>query len=488
MLQFPENVQIELGELLTFFGSSIVGSTSGYTSATEKAVRSFVVYCADGEVCSESEFGAKVRNWLVHFQTTGNSLTTATRYLKALSGLYTKAVKENIVSATDIFKSLMAQLRERGDEIWGNNVAGEDFRKFIAYTKKAAHDKEKIGTDSDMVIFSLLNGCLPLSEVAKFKYSDAFELAPACQEIVERNKKEKMQYLFPFNQGNLTPKQISTTAASFAYRFLYAIGLKISGTPDETLRSYWAYAALNAGFSPDVVRSYLSSVPSGMKILSLAQETELTADEKKNIAAETAAIFVDNPRRWFAMHLRIRVTFDELKEKLDQLKDEHEIPELFYPCKEIARHVGKKKIFENQPIIRDIVYFKARVTAIQSLFNKIGDIAWCYKNDGIKGSSYAAIPESSFRLFQQTIGCFTPDFAEYFTGLEPLKKDDDIKVIGGLLSGYSGKLKKIITDTPDGVIRYFVEVWKDSESLKIKGDVDGRQVRKLTAADKVKDL
>lgn len=477
-MQVIDNARFISMDLLNLLDSYIVKSEFGRTSASEKALRSFTAYCSESEFASESEFGTIVRNWLVCLMLRGNTLSTAVRYLKALSGLYSKAVKEGIAIPNDIFKSLLTILKDKGEELWNNNVTNADFNRLITFTKKAAHNTEEISVDSDMVIISLLNGCMPMIDVAKLKADNVLGLNPDSVEIVERNRQERGRYVFPMNQGNLTPKQLSSKLALFVSMVFAKAGIKSSVIPDEALKSYWAYAALSIGFSPDVIRSCLGVVPAGMKILSLGREIELSDSEKRHIYLETAAIFVNNPMRWYAMHLRARVTYENLIEKLKQIKDTVNVPELFYPCKEIARRIGKKTVFENQPVINSIVYFKTRATFIYPLFLKIGDIAWCYKSDGKNGGSYAAISESSFKRFQETIGCFTPEYAEYFANLEPLKEDDDIVVTGGILDGCSGKVKKIITNSPDGILRYIVEVWKGMESCKIEGRIDRHQVRR----------
>lgn len=469
MTQEAENKYIPIRELLEFFGSTPERPDEAHPTLTRRALRSFVSSCDN----SDTEFPDAICAWVVGLQTQGTALSTAVRYVKALSGLYTKAVKAGLAPKTDLFKTLTTAIT---DEVWTDNINASDFQRFIALTKKALHAPGTPDPGADMVLFSLLNGCLSPEEMTRLKADETTDLETESLEIVKRNHAPRRQYVFPLNQSELTPHQLTRGARTRMARALARAGFFPTEDVGAFLQGLWARAALTAGFAPGAITAFLGTVPPQMRVLSLCRPTPLSESDRRKMKAATAEIFVENPLRWYAMRLRQKVSFEQLSGRLAQIGAGLTT---FYPCREIARRVGRRMVFEDEPVIRDIVYFKSRVTEISPLFNSIGDLAWCYKTDGRGGNSYAAIPDRSFREFQAAIGCFTPEYATCFAPQAQLSPDDRVFVTGGPLTGLTGRVVKSAGETAEGVIHYIIEIWNEMRTRKISAEVDGRQVRRV---------
>ena len=158
------------------------------------------------------------------------------------------------------------------------------------------------------------------------------------------------------------------------------------------------------------------------------------------------------------MSLRPGVRFSQVCRRIQLLSTSNaqrptydDPPELFYPCEEIARTIGKKIVTRQRPFIHSVVFFRARLTDIGRLFAKIGDLAWCYRQNARPGAPYAAISDAQFRLFQQTIAQFTPDYEVASSGELELNEGDRVEILGGLFAGHEATMEGIVKEETHGM-------------------------------------
>ncbi len=369
------------------------------------------------------------------------SLKTTLPYLNAISSLYKKAASEGIAPTTDVFGRIKAKFKEEGDRLWNSWLTDADFARFRELTRAATTKTDS--TAQRMLLLSLINGCMPLINVAKVTRE---EISASDIELLGIDKSQfthNRKYIFPLDQSGLTKGKLASKVDSLVNGLLSIRNIGHAPSADTTLRSYWAYAALRLGIPAHAVRAFFAAVPAGLPILSICESEELTAEERSDLTAHVAKMFTTNPARWYAMRMRPKVKFENLKERFTLLKDELPSPEFFYPHEEICRRIGKKKSTVQRPIIPDIVFFKSRETDIYPMFLKIGDMAWCYRVNGAAGSAYAHIPKQSFELFQQAIGQFTPDYEVAPIGELTPEIGDEIVVVGGLFQTQEGSINRI---------------------------------------------
>ena len=138
------------------------------------------------------------------------------------------------------------------------------------------------------------------------------------------------------------------------------------------------------------------------------------------------------------MRLRHGVKYPRLLARLDEAA--LSLP-LFYPTQEIASRTGRRLVFKNEPVIRDIVFFKSEPAGVVRVFREIGDIAWCYRENGT--GPYSRIHAADMERFQQAIGHFTPDYEVAPLGELPHRPGDRVVVLGGIFTGLQGEIAGI---------------------------------------------
>ncbi len=147
---------------------------------------------------------------------------------------------------------------------------------------------------------------------------------------------------------------------------------------------------------------------------------------------EKPEVVIEDSLRWFAMKLRRGVV------PADIIKRYGEIGETYYPCEEIARRVDGKMTMETRAVIADVLFFRSRRSDILPMFRAIGDMAWCYRQNGLPDSPYSVIPDSDMLRFQRTIGQFTPDMVVTPGDYADRGVGRKVRITGGIMEGYEG--------------------------------------------------
>ena len=473
----PEIKANNSDSLADFFASAISDCGHNYAPVYRKAVDSLFNYLERSDISFGDNPAAAVGDWLISLKISGMTYKSAVSYFDAISGLYSKAAKCDIVSDGDALKPIKERLKENDGAIWHDGLTDADVQRLKSLTKSVSAGENQA---VDLIKFSLLNRCMPIQSVAMLKRdSNIGSIDPEARAIVERNQSSTRKYIFDLKQSRCTPRQLALELRRMIIALFDSRNIPFFDHVDSTLRSYWAYVALNCGIPSRYVRSAVGIVPPGLEIMQLSAAEDIPGDAYEEAFASVARAFVDNPRRWYVMRLRPRVRYSDLTRRLDNCTD---APELFYPCDEIMRRVGRRRIVENRPVIPDIVFFRSRSTAISRLFAAIGDLAWCYTVSGRSGDSYAAISDSAFRLFQQTIGQFTPDYDVAPIGAIPLRENDRVVIVGGPYQGCEGRLLKTPQPAAGGTTVYRLQLYND---LGIEWTVcaDSRQLRKAEAKE-----
>lgn len=450
MCLMADNEQFAEGSLIEFLIFKASENGAKRQTTYQKAVDSFVSYLRGRDSSLLSDPAVFVCDWTVNICVTGISLQTALPYLNSISGLYKKAVSEGLAPETDIFSRLRTQLKNNGDKLWKSWLTKKSFEHLRNLTRGGLKQSEA----SKVVVYSLINGCMPAAEAANAKLEAASEKDIELLGIDTRQFVKNRKYLFSFDRSGVTPTKQAQTVNDAVMRLFIEKNISVGATADDTLRSYWAYAALRMGIAPHAVLSFFKTVPSGLPILSVCTKEELPEESRKQMTGSVAEMFTCNPPKWYVMRLRPGVKFDELENRLTDLAEILPKPELFYPCDEIYHRINKKLTVVKKPVIPDIVFFKSRETDVYPMFQQIGEIAWGYKTDGKDGNNYAAIPRSAFERFQEAIGKFTPEYEVAPIGEIPLKQGDTVVIIGAEYANQRTEIKKIEKPDAQGRVIY----------------------------------
>ena len=439
-----DNEEVGNEGLLKFLRFAAAQTNTKAPSTYTRALDSFIAFLQGRNATLLPDPKAAVTDWTVHLCLSRMSLKTAIPYLKAVGSLYNKAVKEGLAPSTDVFKTIMAELRQGEDTIWATGITDVDFDRLKALVKANKGTSRNVATE--LLLFSLTNGCVPVEVAATLKRDDIPAYDFSHIDIDPTQFKGNRKYLFALDQSTLTPKQLTEKTGAVVTDLLERHDISHTASANITIRSYWAHAALLAGVSATTVRSFLNTVPAFLPILKICGTQKLTDAQRAETSARVARMFTPNPLRWYVMRLRPGKRFEHLTRKFDSLRGSLDRPELFYPCDEIFQHSGNKLSPVKKPVIPEIVFFKSRETEIYPMFQKIGDIAWCYRVNGASGSAYAAIPQKAFELFQKTIGHFSADYElAPIGGLRPAI-GDRIVVLGGPFQNHEGIIDQIKAD------------------------------------------
>ncbi len=476
MNDIVEKEKVTLFDTIKCFRSLAEGISSGAAPGYRKAVASLSSFLTLRDKLSGTLSEGLLADWLAFLYISGISFKTASMYLNSVSGLYKKGVADGFFEPTDAFKNIKVKLKAAGDLSSAGSLTGQDFTRMVNLCKSASGQSGDTAKAVDLILFSLLNGCRPIMEVAMLTRQENVDISEESKAIIDRHSSPHRKYVFDLRQSCRTPRQLAHAVSVMVMELFKERNLPFFGSVDETLRSYWAFAALKYGLTADTVLSFIGGVPRGVAVLSLADHVDMAGNRRYAVARAAGEMFVANPLRWYAMRLRPRVSYDELESRFEQIRDELHRPDTFYPCEEIARRIGKKLIFEKKPVISDIVFFRARVTDILAMFARIGDLAWCYTAPGSNGRTYAAISDTAFRQFQETIGQFTPEYQVAPVGkLEP-RENERVVVIGGLFQGREADFKRIDPDTAENTI-YRLQLLGDN-GFEWRIGVDRRLLRK----------
>ena len=431
-------------------------------------------------------------DWLINQWLLGLPFSSATLYLDIISALYGSAVKAGLLPPTETFTLLRAELKALGPEGWKSGINGEIFARALRLTKNAHRLLLDDSIAADLILLSLTNSLQPIEQLALLKRDDISALfnttdsnkeslaspsplrplrdTPELHKIASRhlNGNARRKYIFPLNQSERTPAQLKKHIFKITNALFRRTRLPQATDPNRTVEALWAYAALRAGVPASTIVAHLGHAPLGLPVLKLCNISTLREApilRSRYCEADTfrsiGSVFLDNPPLWYAMSLRPGVRFTQVCRRIQLLSKPHTAAsaantqycaadtslssiELFYPCEEIARAIGKKIVIKQRPFIHSVVFFRAKLTDIGPLFARIGDLAWCYRQSARPGAPYAEITQRQFQLFQQTIAHFTPDYEVAPTGELELKKDDRIQIVGGLFAGHEATFEGIV--------------------------------------------
>lgn len=408
-----------------------------------KAIRCLETFLGTYPYASDFPSELTLADWLLNMRVRGISGKTVIHYIDIISALYKDGAAHTSLDNPKLFGEFKARARLilLSTKDWP--VDDKTFERILSVTKSSSALSETMRVATDILTFSLLNGAMKLSDVARIKTDEIEDASDPISVIIKRNSRSNRKYLFALDQSKLTTKQSAESAERRVRGLFVTNHIPEVESVDETIKLTWAYAALRSGIPGSEIIALLGSPVGSIPELTLCVKADLSSERRSALMATVNTLFSNNPLRWYAMKLRRRVDFKDIEERVRTL-DEHILrPEFFYPYDEIRKRVGKKLVREQQPVIPDIVFFKLRVTDIFPLFSRMGDLAWCYTTTGKPGGDYAPIPKHSFERFQETIGHFTPEYEiAPIGGFQP-KEGESVVIISGPLANYEFEVDKV---------------------------------------------
>ncbi|MCH5229575.1 MAG: hypothetical protein J1F12_06225 [Muribaculaceae bacterium] len=419
-----------LDNILQLFSKRLEDFSGESKKSYQKALSSFQVFVMTNYSLSEYLESRIVENWVIFNILQDLSRKTVSFYLEKLSSLYTSIAPGLIGGKVLSFKEIKVKLKQLPLIDYAKEVnipAG----RILALWKSKKHNLKIPDTIEDLIFYSLSKGGIPVRQII-------------------REKKEEVKVFLKRKQDLVSSSENHKILSSLIEEYLLLQGLSITDHTDKTLSHLWNILALKAGITADIIKSMMPVVHLRLGVLNLAENTDID-DLSREIAIKTVTDFLyGEEKQWFAMRLRPRVKFESLMAKFVQLNNIIKLPELFYPCEEIARKVGKKVIWEGKPVIRDIVFFRTRKSEIYPLFSKIYDLAWCYRTPGGGYGNYATIPAKAMDEFKEALGILSPAFEVAPAGFLELQPGDEVIIVTGDYARQHARILKQGTDDEEG--------------------------------------
>lgn len=479
MTETSENKQYDNSDAIAFFMMEAKGKNRPATADSyRKAVSSLRSQISDRKLHFNDFTEKFLSEWLTALFQNGYSHNVACYYFKIIAALYNKAVSQDIAPPTDSFRHLAARLESLSQYDFSAKQRDADYTRLIALARASRPPDGTAAIYADIFLASILSGAqISPVDIARLKKADISGLPAAMRPIASKHAAPQRRYVFNLNQPHKTKRQLTNEIDAAMTHLMRHYGFH--GTPAELPANLWAYAALKCGYTPSAIIGCLGMRPVANPIFALCESQQLSSEDADTIRTGVARIIMTDPHEWFVMRLRPSVRFKMLQERLDTLKNETPLPQLFYPSEEIAIRIGRKLTHRNRPLLPDIVFFRCRRSQVRPLFRRIGDIAWCYVSGRTNTGAYAAVSDSEMQRFQQAIGQFTPEYELYPAGTLIPAEGESVVIIGGLFTGRQGEIEKIISGENQSVI--YRIVFPDNQGIEWRVNVDRRLVRKADA-------
>lgn len=435
--------------LVEFFGQTVTKDDS-VSRTYQAAASNFGLFVEANGLDATHLSETDIFNWIISMWASGIKPSTSVLYHDILSSLYSSAYREGLIQQKPNFTSTRKALQ--GSELrLFPDIRKTAERTRIFFRKQSAETPEARMYE-DILRLTLIEPHTSTADAAALTRDS--HLANA-QEIADKYCDARRKYIFPLKQSEMTKLQLSRHISSRINAILRANALDILGKEADTTDTVAALrfiVALNGG----ALASAAISATACSALLSYCMPFISGDESAENNAIDSmiAEYLNDNQSRWYAMRLRHNVDFGDITKRLEQCRDAVHTPELFYPCQEIAKRIGRRLVYREHPLISDVVFFRSRPSDLTLLFNQISDLAWGYSSRQTDGTfSYSVISRTEMEKFQNAIGIFTPDVNVFPIGTLTPAEGEPVIVIGGPLAGHTGQFDAVTNDK-DGSILY----------------------------------
>lgn len=403
---------------------------------------------AEHETFSE----AFLRDFTSYLIINNYSKSTILYNLKLLRILTDELAAEGIVmSAGEEFKPLIDQLKAIPANLFARTPDPEicgKFRKYLSGRLLTGDDNEislrkDITLYDKLFIFSVLNGGGYGEGPISLKKEDPLLDTPIVTLIAESLAGCRRKYLFPLGQSDKTPKQQAT-----AYREEFEKGVRHAdiipfGSPEEMAAEIWLRIAYEIGTSPSVLKACFGEKARFYPALAIAPDVEIPQTQCEGIRLAVADNLTDRRTEWYAFRIRKGVVYSRVEARLKAYKDEFLLPDVYYPCKEIAARIGDNLVLRQQPIISGLLFIKCRYIDVVNIVRRAGDILWCYVERSGSALRYAVIPPVQMYAYRKAIASILPETEVTPIGETPLREGDKVEIIGGDFHGRVGTFQQV---------------------------------------------
>ena len=412
-------------------------------------------------------------DWAVEMMRQGLAKSTIIRHLNILSSLVKHAVKRGWMPPCDTPRSLAKTLTEtdvRMPELMNERTFGN----FLSLLRAIAGKSDYYNVYEDIMLFSILNGAMQLSEIAALRKDDVAKFDGESVAILERNMSQTRKYVFDLRQSYLTPRQVQSAIASGMSEMINKCMTATGADPDRLMRSVWVMCAMRSGATASEALGCVGG-DAPYALPEFCRAADVAPRETRLWINAVNPLILHRAPKWYAMHLRRGVRFEELRKTISEKI--RPVPEFFYPYETITRQVGGKRVAEQQPVISQTAFFRTHPEDVLPMFREIGDQAWCYRVNNDPTSPYAIISPLEMSRFQAAIGTFTSNVELHPLGeLTPRPGESVIVVVAGY--GNREALVEDVINRDSHTAIFRVKLFTD-QGYEWRMDLDPRQVERV---------
>ena len=473
-------------EFFDFFRSRLSDLSAETASKYSRTISDLDCFLTGHRLSLSDISPAMVTDWATELFRQGLAVNTVVRHLNILSALIKSAAKKDLLTPDDSPRQLAKFLGDKkiqhsksniqnspASPVENNSTFNIQNSKLILVLRDILKKQSDFDVYEDLLLFSLVNGALPVEEVAMIKKGDTDKYNNEVSRlIITRNQSPRREYVFDLRQSYATPRQIRSAIAEGLKLLWEKIDIPADADPHDAVRSLWAACAIQSGATASEALGRLQ----GPAPYSLP-EFCIPADDIPDIRLWDNAVhsmIAHELPVWYAMHLRKGVDFDDLRKEIaDRVRP---IPELFYPSETVKRRVGNRTVIEEHPFISRTAFFKSRQENILPMFALIGDKAWCYRVTNTPGAPYAAISTRDMQRFQAAIGVFTPDIEIHPLGELTPHPGESVIIIKAGFENREGEVEEVISDGSTTLFRIKLST---DQGYEWRMDLDARQIQPI---------
>ena len=490
--QSTDNQSTNAMRVHEFFRSALALKPS-LSRSYSAAVTDFSAALVRHAIAVEAVTEAVLIDWITARWARGRSLSTSLNYLDCLRSLYATAAKAGLTDAGEVieaaFSTVRPLLRQAMQKASADSAADTSVAsKLLAFSHKEPSSDAEDRLSEDILHLLLLqptgapDGPRPdnvMAHVAQLRQGAQLQYGA---DTLEHYRNARRRYALPLQQPELTPRQLHKMLSDKLRTALSANSLAIlepSASVEDTIAALRLTAALhlNIRASRALAATRWPNAESFLPLPVTAPDSDpaTTAD----VDAAIAALLDRGASRWYALRIRRGADYEEITRCLLRHSTDFRTPELFYPCHEIARRIGHRLVYQNRPLINDVVFMRCRQSELRAILTALKDLAWAYTTRNPDGTAAAAvIAQSQMNAFQNTIGIFTEDMEVFPLGTLIPREGEPVAVIGGTLIGRQGRFDATV-HCPDGTVLYRL-LLPGNNGVEWRATLSPRLVRQLS--------
>ncbi|MBD5356215.1 MAG: hypothetical protein HDR88_04310 [Bacteroides sp.] len=386
-------------------------------------------------------------NWVATMIDRKLSDASRRRYFGVLSALYKEYLSsQNDTPDSEFLTNLRNFMVDTEGPIHATRMV-ERLRKVFGMVINDARHQPELA----LFLYMLLNASSDLTGAISLTVENYQPEFPQLDSVIDINTfHHRRRYVFDLGQSRKRMPQLYRETLVTIESYLMTRGIRFpQGFSVVSILSLWVAMARKVGIPLSEIRTAISEVPDDFSYLSLVPPTAsnpdnsdpLTQSNTDIVKRTVAEAFSPSCDHWHAMKLRRGTSFADISEKLTEvLPDVYRATSFFYPEREYVKKTGKKIVREMVPVLPDIVFFRVQARYVADIDRTLryANMAWVFRTVNTPDSDYSMIDNASMLTFERAIGQLTPDMKVELTDKRPIAIGREVRITGGVLTGYRG--------------------------------------------------